>query len=92
MSSKSILSFFKKPVNTVNDGADDVSNISESSCTVVNIEYVSSASNCCSLPEKPYHPLKYFVFPKTKFRSQNRSFQHNWFITIHDCIMTLRKR
>ena len=62
MSSKSILSFFKKPVN---NGVDDV-NIAESPCTVVNSnvnsENVPSASNC-------YHPSKDFVFPKTKFGS-----------------------
>ena len=76
--SKSILSFFKKPVKTVNNGTDDVVNIPESSCTVansdVNSEHNSSASNCCSLlPEKPYQPLKDFVFPKTKFGPRNRS-------------------
>ena len=53
MSSRSILSFFKKPVNIVNNGADDVVNIPQSSCTVVNSdvnsENVSSASNCFSL-------------------------------------------
>ena len=36
LSSKSILSFFKKPAYTVKNGADDVVNIPESSCTVVN--------------------------------------------------------
>ena len=50
MSSKSILSFFKEPVN---NGADDVVNIPGSSCTVVNSdvnsETVLSASNCYSL-------------------------------------------
>ena len=65
MSSKSILSFFKKPVITVNISTDDVINIAESSCTVVNsdanIEDFSSASNCCSLPEKPYHPSRDFA-------------------------------
>ena len=70
MSSKSILSFSKKPANTVNNGADNVVNIPESSCTAVNSdvnsENVSSASDCCSLPEKTYHPWKDFVFPKTK--------------------------
>ena len=75
---------FKKPVNTVNNSADDVVNIPESSCTVVNSdvnsEDVSSASNCCSLPEKPYHSSNDFVFLETKFRSRNpRSCQHNWF-------------
>ena len=84
MSSRSILSFFKKPVNIVNNGADDVVNIPQSSCTVVNSdvnsENVSSASNCFSLSEKPYHPLKDFMFPKTKFGSRNtRTYQHNWF-------------
>ena len=53
MSSKSILWLFKKSVNT--NGADDVVNIPESSCIVVNSdvnsETVSSASNCFSLPE-----------------------------------------
>ena len=81
MSLKSVLPFFKKPVNTVNNGADDVVKIPESSWTVVNrdvnSENVSSVSNCCSLPEKPYHPSKDFVFPKTKFGSQNRPCQHN---------------
>ena len=80
---KSILSFFKKPLSTVNNGADDVVNIPESSCTVVNSdvnsENVFSTSNCCSLPEKSYHPSKDFVFPKTKFGSRNRPCQHNWF-------------
>ena len=43
-------------------------------------ENVSSASNCCSLPEKPHHPSKDFMFPKTKFGSRNPRFcQHNWF-------------
>ena len=63
MSSKSILSFFKEPVN---NGADDVVNIPGSSCTVVNSdvnsETVLSASNCYSLSEKPYHASKDFVF------------------------------
>ena len=48
MSSRSMLSFFKKTVNTGNNGADDVVNIPESSCTVlnsdVNSENISSAS------------------------------------------------
>ena len=73
MSSISILSFFKKPVNTVNNGTDDVVNIPESFCAVVNSdlnsENVSSALNCCSLLEKPYHSSEDFVFPKTKFGS-----------------------
>ena len=81
MSSRSILWFFKKPVNTVNNGVDDVVNIPESSCTVVNNDEISdnvpSVSNCFSLPEKP---LKDFVFPKTNFGSRNFCFcQHNWF-------------
>ena len=84
MPSRSILSFFKKLVNTVNNGADDVVNIPESSCTVVNSdvnsEYVLSASNSCSLPERPYHPSKDFAFPKSKLGSRNpRSCKHNWF-------------
>ena len=36
MSLKSILSFFKKPVNTVNNGANDVVDIPESSYGVIN--------------------------------------------------------
>ena len=84
MSSRSILSFFEKPVNTANNGADDFVNIPESSCTVVhsdvNSENISSASNCFSLPETFYHPSKDFVFPETKFGSRNPQFcQHNWF-------------
>ena len=51
MPSKSILSFPKKPVNTVNNDADDVVNNPENTCTVANSdltsETVSSASNCC---------------------------------------------
>ena len=97
MSSKSILSFFQKPVITVNNTTDDVINIPESSCTVVNsdanIENFLSTSNCCSLPEKPYHPSK-ILFPKIKFGSRNRSCQHNWFdnyLSLHydiekDCV------
>ena len=81
MSSRSILWFFKKPVNTVNNGVDDVVNTPESSFTVANNDVISenvpSVSNCFSLPEKP---LKYFVFPKTNFGSRNLCFcQHNWF-------------
>ena len=81
--SRSILSFFKESVYTVNNGADDAVNITESSCAVVNndvsSENVSSASNCFSLPEKPY-PSKDLVFPKTRFGSRNPcSCQHNWF-------------
>ena len=41
-----------------------------------------SASNCCLLPETPYHPSKDFVFPKTKFGSRNCSCHHNWFDTM----------
>ena len=82
MSSRSIVSFFKKPVNIVSNEAYDVGNIAESSCTVINSdlnsENVSSISNCFALPEKPYHTSKDFVFPKTKFGSRNpRSCQHN---------------
>ena len=96
MPSRSILSFFKEPVNTLNNGAGDVVNIPESSCILVNGdvngENVSSVSNRCSLPEKPYHPSKHFVCPKTKFGLQNpRSVNITGLITIHGCIMTLRK-
>jgi len=79
MSSKSILS----SANTVNYGADDV----ENSCAVSDVNSENSEnvpSNCCSLPEKPYHP-------KTKFGSRNRSCQHNWFDNFHGCIMILIK-
>ena len=55
MSSRSVLSFFKKPVNTVNNSSEDVVNIPESSCTVVNSdvnsENVSSGTNYFLLPE-----------------------------------------
>ena len=65
MPSKSILSFFKKPGNTVNNGADDFVDIPESSCTVLNSdvdsENVSSTLNCCPLLEKPRYPSKDFV-------------------------------
>ena len=78
MSLRSILSFLKKPVNNVNPGADDVANIPKSSCTVVNSnvndENVSPTSNCFSLPEKPYHSSRDFVFPKVKFGSLNPRF------------------
>ena len=79
-----VLSFFKKPVNTVNNDTDESVNIPESSCAAlnndVNSENVSPASNCFPLQEKPHHLLKDFVFPKTKFGSRNpRSCQHNWF-------------
>ena len=92
MSSRSMLSFFKKTVNTVNNGADDVVNIPESSCTVVNSdvnsENISSGSYWCSLPEKPSHPSKNFVFPKTKFGSQNPlPVNITGLITIHGCIL-----
>ena len=64
MSSKSILSFFKKPVNTVNNGADDIAKIPKSSCTVansdVNSETVSSASNCCSTTRKASSSIERF--------------------------------
>ena len=77
-SSRSILSSFKKPVNTVNNDAD----IPESFCIVVNSDVnsknVLSPSKRFSLPERPYHTLKDFVFPKIKFVSRNpRSCQHN---------------
>ena len=55
MSSRSVLSFFKKPVDTVNNSSEDVVNIPESSCTVLNIdvnsENVSSGTNYFLLPE-----------------------------------------
>ena len=97
MSSRSILSFFEKPVNTANNGADDFVNIPESSCTVVhsdvNSENISSASNCFSLPETFYHPSKDFVF----FRKLSldleilNSVNITGLITIYGCIMILRK-
>ena len=80
MSLRSILSFLKKPVNNVNSGADNVVNIPKSSCTVVNSnvndENVSPASNCFSLPEKPYHSSRDFVFPTAKSGSLNPRFWH----------------
>ena len=96
MSSRSILSFFKKPVNTVNNRADDVVNIPESSCTVVhsdvNKENISSTSNCFSLPETFYHPSKDFVFPKLSLDLEIlNSVNITGLITIYGCIMILRK-
>ena len=80
----SISLLFKKSVNTVNNGTDNVVDIPESSCTVVNSDVnnknVLSTSNYFLLPEKAYHPSKDFVFPKTKFESWSPySCQHNWF-------------
>ena len=75
MSSRSLLLFFKIPVNTLNNGADDVVNIPKGSCTVANSdgnsENILSTLNRFSLREKLYHPSKDFVLPKTKFGSRN---------------------
>ncbi|MEM6831947.1 MAG: DUF4371 domain-containing protein [Bacteroidota bacterium] len=97
MSSKSILSYFKeKTVNTVSDDVNvvdcTVSNdvnieqtvdvTSEASSSGIT----SSLSASCEtrellLPEKPYHPPKDFIFPKSKFGARSRSCQHKWFKT-----------
>ena len=96
ISSKSILSFLKKPIHTVNNGADDVVNIPESSCTVVNSyvnsENVSFASNRCLLPKKPIilH-RKILSFRKLSVDLETVPVNITGLITIHDCIMTLRK-
>ena len=95
MFSRSILLFFKKPVNTVNNGADDVVDIPESPGTVVNSdvnsENLSSASNCFSLPEKPYHPSKILSFQKLSLDLEILiSVNITGLIAIHGCIMTLR--
>ena len=84
-SSKSILSFFKISGDTANNSHDGVVNSQESCCTVVNNvnSDVNSNAACASpglsLPEKPFHPLKVFVFPKTKFRTRYCSCHHKWF-------------
>ena len=96
MPSRSILSFFKKLVNTVNNGADDVVNIPESSWTVVNSdvnsEYVSSASNCCSLLERPYIHRKILCFRKLSLDLEILvPVNITGLITIHGYIMTLKK-
>ena len=51
-------------VNTVNTNENAVTSTSSSSNTLL---------------EKPYHPPKNFVFPKTKFGSRYRSCQYKWF-------------
>ena len=74
MSSKSFLSYFKKPENSVNSiDVNDV-NTKEVSC----INSVSNSSSACNIdfvPKQPCHPPKDFTFPKMKLRSPNRSFQ-----------------
>ena len=69
--------YFKKPLNSVN--SNDV-NTKESSC-VNSVNDSSSACNIYFILKQPYHQPKDFTFPKTKFRSHNRSCQHNWFHT-----------
>ena len=63
-------------VSTVNT-KNNVANNSKHSST---LHGTSSASHASLLPEKPYHPSKEFIFPKTKIGSRNRSCgQHKWF-------------
>ena len=97
MSSKSILSYFKeKTVNTVSDDVNvvdcTVSNDVNIEQTVDVTSEASSSGITSSLsasyetrellfPEKPYHPPKDFIFPKSKFGARNRSCQHKWFET-----------
>ena len=80
MSSKSFLSYFKKPVNSVNSSDVNDVNTKEGSC-VSSVNNSSSACNIDFVPKQPYHPPKDFTFPKTKFGSCNGSCQHNWFDT-----------
>ena len=63
-------------VSTVNTKNNVANNSKDSSA----LHGASSASHASLLPEKPYHPPKEFIFPKTKIGSRNRSCgQHKWF-------------
>ena len=63
-------------VSTVNTRNNVANNSKDSSA----LHGAFSASHGSLLPEKPYHPPKEFIFPKTKIRSRNHlSGQHKWF-------------
>ena len=63
-------------VSTVNT-KNNVANNSKDSSALYG---ASSASHASLLNEKPYHPPKEFIFPKTKIGSRNRSCgQRKWF-------------
>ena len=79
MSSKSFLSYFKKPVNSVNNS--EVNDVNTNEGSSVNIVNSSTACDIDFVSKQPYHPVKDFSFPKTKFGSGSRFCQHNWFDT-----------
>ena len=56
-------------VSTVNTKTNVANNSKDSSA----LHGASSASHASLLPEKPYHPPKDFIFPKTKIGSRNCS-------------------
>ena len=95
MSSRSILFYFKKPVNTVNNGADVV-NIPESSCPVVNSDLNSEKVSPFQIV---FHYQKSLIIHRKVLCFQKLTLDLEILvlasitalITIHGCIMTLRK-
>ena len=60
--------------------ANTKNNVANNSKDSSDLHGASSVSHASLLPEKPYHPPKEFIFPKTKIGSRNRSCgQHKWF-------------
>ena len=68
---KTILSFLKKPVNSVNSSNTTNLNTNDAPSKNVNSASSSLSENDISLPLiEPYYPPKTFIFPKTKFGSR----------------------
>ena len=96
MSSKPILSFFKKPVNTVNNGADAVINTPESSWTVVNSDLNSENVFVCFkllfITRKRFNiHRKILCFQKLSLDLGIVSVNITGLLTVYGCIIKLRK-
>ena len=83
MSSKSFLSYFKKPVNSVNSSdVNDVNN-KEGSC----VNNSSSACNIDFVPKQPYHPQKISPFQRRNSGVVTVPVSTTGLTHTHGCIM-----
>ena len=75
MSKRRVTDFFKPKVSvqSVSEEKDDEPPIKSPKLTVIQQHEETTAV------EKPFHPTKDYIFPKSRFGNRDRSCQHQWF-------------
>ena len=78
MNKRRVTDFFQPIQKSVNEVKDDEPRKENTNSTFIQ-QQSNSQQTTELLLDKPFHPTKDFIFPKTKIGNRDRACQHQWF-------------